>query len=89
MTKDTREYIIYATDTDGSERKAATIEAKSEGHARKIARESHGVKRITDVVEKNKPHTDGYKTAHNWGRNEPLHILEQKADLFFYERQFG
>ncbi len=86
MAKDTREYIIYATDTDGSERKAATIEAKSEGHARKIARESHGIKRITDVIAKGTLPTDGYKTTHSM---ESLRILEQKADLFFYERQFG
>jgi hypothetical protein len=32
------EYAVYMTDTDGSERKACTVTAKSEGHAKAIAR---------------------------------------------------
>lgn len=32
------DYAVYMTDTDGSERKACTVAAKSEGHAKAIAR---------------------------------------------------
>ena len=44
-----REYIVYRTDTDGSERKAGTFTAKSEGHAISIARKS-GITRVTEAV---------------------------------------
>lgn len=51
MAKPAKEFAVYATDTDGSERKACTVSAKSAGHAVKIARESYGVRKITEAVE--------------------------------------
>lgn len=51
MAKSKIEFAVYATDTDGSERKACTIEAKSAGHAIKIAREIHGIRKITEAVQ--------------------------------------
>lgn len=51
MAKPSKEFAVYATDTDGSERKAVTVWAVSPGHAVKIARESHGIRKITEAVE--------------------------------------
>lgn len=43
-------YVVYFTDADGSERKGATVLAKSPGHAVAIARKQ-GVTKITDAVK--------------------------------------
>ena len=46
--KPTSEYKVYVTDTDGSERKFNHIKAKSEGHARTIAK-AMGARKITSI----------------------------------------
>jgi hypothetical protein len=49
--KPDKDFAVYFTDTDGSERKGCTVAAKSPGHAIKIAREAHGLRRVTEAVE--------------------------------------
>ncbi|RYD40692.1 MAG: hypothetical protein EOP83_34925 [Verrucomicrobiaceae bacterium] len=46
----TRDYAIFATDTDGSSRKACTVYAHDEADAKRLAAEM-GVKRIEYAVE--------------------------------------
>jgi hypothetical protein len=49
VAKPERDYAVYCTDTDGSERKGCTVTAKSPGHAIKLARQQ-GVTKITEAV---------------------------------------
>lgn len=44
MAKPEYDYAVYGTDTDGSQRKIATVRAKSEGHAIAIIRQQGPVK---------------------------------------------
>jgi hypothetical protein len=46
----TRDYAVYATDTDGSSRKACTVYAQDEEDAKRLARQQ-GVKRIEYAME--------------------------------------
>lgn len=48
--KPLKEYAIYCEDLDGSERKFGHVFAKSEGHAKKIAKEQ-GCKKLTSAEE--------------------------------------
>jgi len=45
-----KDYAVYGSDSDGSERKLTTVTAKSSGHAISIARKQ-GFTKITDAVE--------------------------------------
>lgn len=87
MAKLESDYIVYATDTDGSERKAGTFTAKSEGHARAMAQQQ-GVRKITDIVA-----ATGVKTVKELmdelrreRRDQPP--IEIQADADAYDRQF-
>lgn len=42
-------WIVYCIDSDGSERKAGTVVAKSKGHAMSIVRKQ-GVSKVTDAM---------------------------------------
>ena len=44
-------YKVYIVDTDGSERLGATVTAKSEGHARELAKKQ-GCRKICAVERK-------------------------------------
>jgi hypothetical protein len=46
----TRDYAVYATDTDGSSRKACTVYAQNEEQAKSLAA-AQGVKRIEYAIE--------------------------------------
>lgn len=48
--KPLKEFAVYCEDTDGSERKWGHIFAKSEGHAKTIAREQ-GCKKVLTAEE--------------------------------------
>lgn len=48
--KTDKEFVVYRTDSDGSERKATTMSAKSPGHAISIARRQ-GITKITEAME--------------------------------------
>lgn len=49
--KPLKEYVIYCQDLDGSERKFGHVFAKSEGHAKKVAKEL-GCKKLTSAEER-------------------------------------
>lgn len=82
------DYIVYFTDTDGSERKGGTFPAKSEGHARAIA-QRHGIRRITDIVVASEVKTA--KQLMDELRIEMREIaeIEAKAEADAYDRQFA
>jgi hypothetical protein len=46
----TQDFAVYATDTDGSSRKACTVYAQDIEHAKRLAAEQ-GVKRIEYAIE--------------------------------------
>lgn len=48
--KPEKEYIIYCEDADGSERKFAHVFAKSEGHAKAIAK-TQGCRKLLSAEE--------------------------------------